>query len=148
MLGESALVGDENAIALAAFKPRLTAAQKRMAGQVLEAFEAAGFQPPETGKLAKSAGIREDEARAVVELCADQGELIHLSGGLYIHRTAEERLRRRIIEILGDSEGMTVSQIKDMLEITRRHAVPICEYLDRIGLTKRKGDYRVLAGEE
>ncbi|MDY7107130.1 MAG: selenocysteine-specific translation elongation factor [Planctomycetota bacterium] len=147
MLGESALVGDESAFALASFKPRLTAAQKRLAGQVLEAFEAAGFQPPEVAKLAKSAGIKEDEARAVVELCADQGELVHLSGGLYIHRGAEERLRRRITEILRGSDGMTVSEIKDALEITRRHAVPICEYLDRIGLTKRRGDYRVLAKE-
>jgi selenocysteine-specific elongation factor len=145
MLDESTLVGDENAIALAAFKPRLTAAQKRIASQVLKTFEAAGFQPPEVGKLAKSAGIREDEARAVIELCADQGELIHLSGGLYIHRAAEERLRSRILESLRESEGMTVSQIKDVLQITRRHAVPICEYLDRIGLTKRKGDYRFLA---
>jgi selenocysteine-specific elongation factor len=145
MIGDSALIGDENAVALAAFKPKLTAAQKRLAAQILEAFEAAGFQPPEVGKLAKTAGIKEDEARPVIELCADQGELIHLSGGLYIHRAAEERLRQRITEGLRGSDGMTVSQIKDVLAITRRHAVPICEYLDRIGLTKRKGDYRILA---
>ena len=32
-----------------------------------------------------------------------------------------------------------------MLSTSRKYAVPFCEYLDRIGLTRREGDLRVLA---
>ena len=37
-----------------------------------------------------------------------------------------------------------MAEIRDLLGTTRKYAVPICEYLDRIGLTKRDGDLRVL----
>ncbi len=40
---------------------------------------------------------------------------------------------------------MTVSQIKTMLDTSRKFAVPICEHLDRVGVTVRQGDRRVLA---
>jgi selenocysteine-specific elongation factor len=39
---------------------------------------------------------------------------------------------------------MTMGQIKEMLSTTRKFAVPLCEYLDRIGFTRRNGDMRVL----
>ena len=39
-----------------------------------------------------------------------------------------------------------VSQIRELLATSRKFAVPICEYLDRSGFTRRQGDLRVLAG--
>ena len=41
--------------------------------------------------------------------------------------------------------GMTVAEIRDLLGTTRKYAVPLCEYLDRIGVTRREGDLRFLA---
>jgi selenocysteine-specific elongation factor len=40
---------------------------------------------------------------------------------------------------------MTVAEIRDLLGTSRKFAVPICEHLDAIGLTRRDGDTRVLA---
>jgi selenocysteine-specific elongation factor len=40
---------------------------------------------------------------------------------------------------------MTLSQIRETLGTTRKYAVPLCEYLDREGFTRREGDLRVLA---
>ena len=37
-----------------------------------------------------------------------------------------------------------MSEIRQVLDTSRKYAVPICEHLDRIGLTKRQGDVRVL----
>ena len=38
-----------------------------------------------------------------------------------------------------------MAEIRDLLGTTRKFAVPLCEYLDRIGVTRREGDLRVLA---
>ena len=43
---------------------------------------------------------------------------------------------------------MTVSEIRDLLGTTRKYAVPFCEYLDRVGVTRREGDLRVPAATE
>jgi hypothetical protein len=40
-------------------------------------------------------------------------------------------------------EGFLVSHLRETLGITRKHAVPLAECLDKIGLTRRTGDSRV-----
>ena len=52
-------------------------------------------------------------------------------------------LRRRIGAALSETEGLTVSQISQVLETSRKFALPICEYLDRAGVTQRHGDVRI-----
>ena len=39
---------------------------------------------------------------------------------------------------------MTMAELRDLLGTTRKYAVPIGEYLDRVGLTVREGDTRRL----
>ena len=58
---------------------------------------------------------------------------------------AEAELRRRVGEGLAGSPGHTMSQIRDLLGTSRKYALPMCEYLDRIGFTRRQDDIRVLA---
>jgi selenocysteine-specific elongation factor len=45
---------------------------------------------------------------------------------------------------LQSGQGATVAEIRDLLGTTRKYAVPLCEYLDRIGVTRREGDLRFL----
>lgn len=40
-------------------------------------------------------------------------------------------------------QGFTVSQLREQLGITRKHAIPLSECLDKMGLTRRTGDCRV-----
>ena len=62
----------------------------------------------------------------------------------YLHADNEEKLRETLKEFIGSSEGRTLSEIREHLEISRKYAVPICEYLDESQFTKRNGDVRVL----
>ena len=41
--------------------------------------------------------------------------------------------------------GLTVSEIRELLATSRKYAVPLCEYFDRVGFTRREGDLRRLA---
>ncbi len=54
-------------------------------------------------------------------------------------------MRRRVIERLQSPPGITVGDVRDLLGVTRKHALPYCEYLDRVGVTRREGDLRYLA---
>ncbi|MFO0846371.1 MAG: SelB C-terminal domain-containing protein [Gemmataceae bacterium] len=57
-------------------------------------------------------------------------------------------MRRRVADRPREGAGMTVAEIRDLLGTTRKFAdVPLCEYLDRVGLTRREGDrFLVAAG--
>ena len=54
-------------------------------------------------------------------------------------------MRKLLTEKLAGGAGMTVAEIRDLLGTTRKYAIPICEYLDRVGVTRREGDLRFLA---
>jgi selenocysteine-specific elongation factor len=41
-------------------------------------------------------------------------------------------------------EGFTMANLRDALSITRKHALPLGNCLDKVGLTKRQGDVRIV----
>jgi selenocysteine-specific elongation factor len=49
-----------------------------------------------------------------------------------------------LTEAFSAAEGLTVSQIREILDTSRKFAVPYCEYLDQSGFTRRQGDLRML----
>ena len=77
-------------------------------------------------------------------MCVAEGYLCKVTDEIYLHADVEAEMRRLVAEKLAGRAGSTVSEIRDWLGTTRKFAVPLCEYLDRIGLTRREGDLRLL----
>jgi selenocysteine-specific elongation factor len=139
------LVGDDQSIALPRFAPRLTAAQALLRQRLLDAFSSAGLSPPDVSTVARDARASDADLRPVVDLCVAEGQLVHVGDGMFLHRDAEAALRARVRAIFDGQTGMTLGRIREALGTSRKYALPFCEYLDRIGLTRRVGDERVLA---
>ena len=69
-----------------------------------------------------------------------------MTDDLYLHADADADMRRLVQERLAkQSGGLTVAEIRDLLGTTRKYAVPLCEYLDHAGVTRREGDLRLPA---
>ena len=143
--GEKVLTGSDQNVALADFAPVLTQAQQRLHGAIVSAFETAGLTPPAVAELSRNLDVAEEQLRPIIELCVNQGHLARLGEGMFLHRDQEALVRRRLEDELRSGDGMTMSEIKSVLGVSRKYAVPICEYLDRIGFTRRVNDRRVLA---
>ena len=136
----------DRGIALASFEPSIPKAAADALERVVGSFEAAGFSPPSVRELADPLGERPETIEIAIEVAAGDGLLSHIGGGVLLHADRERELRERVVAALsgGDGKaGMTVAQIRDLLGTSRKHAVPICEHLDRVGVTRRTGDVRV-----
>ena len=48
-----------------------------------------------------------------------------------------------LIRALRGRPRLTVADIRDLLGSTRKYVVPICGWLDRNGVTRRRGDERI-----
>lgn len=96
-------------------------------------FAHAGVTPPDTKTL----------DRNVIRQLVQRGLLVDVDGTVF-HISALETARHTVIEILNQNpNGFTVSQFREHLGITRKHAVPLLEALDRRGITRRTDDLRV-----
>jgi selenocysteine-specific elongation factor len=145
LLKQKRLVGDLRRVARADFKPKLSANLRKLKDKVVAAYREAGFQPPEPGSFANQAGGNAASLKDLFDVCVAEGELVLVAGDLYLHAEAEAEMRKRVRDHLaGGGPGVTVAEIRDLLGSTRKYAVPFCEYLDRVGVTRREGDLRVL----
>jgi selenocysteine-specific elongation factor len=142
LLREKRLVGDQRRIARADYRPKLSANQRKLKETMVRAHESARFQPPDPASFASQAGGNSASLTDLLELSVAEGHLVRISDGIYLHRDAETQMRKLVAERLAAGKGLTVADIRDLLSTTRKYAVPLCEYLDRIGVTRRQGDLR------
>jgi selenocysteine-specific elongation factor len=146
MIQRKMLAGDLRRIGRSDFKPRLSNNQRKLKERMIEAYKGTGFQPPEPGSFINQAGGNAGSLNDLFDVCVAEGHLVRITDELYLHTEAEAQMRRLITDRLArGGTGLTVAEIRDLLGTTRKYAVPLCEYLDRIGTTRREGDLRLLA---
>jgi len=139
------VTGDLRRIARADFKPKLSGNLRKLKDKVVGAYKEARFQPPEPASFAGQAGGNAASLRDLFEVCVADGDLVRITDDIYLHSDTEAELRKLLAEKLVSGPGLTVAEIRDLMGTTRKYAVPLCEYLDRVGVTRREGDLRMLA---
>jgi selenocysteine-specific elongation factor len=143
LLSRKQLVGDQRRIGLAGFKPKLSANLRKLKDRLVVAYQEARFQPPEPASFANLAGGNASSLGDLFDVCVAEGHLAKVTPEIYLHADTEAEMRRLVSQRLAAGSGLTVAEIRDLLGTTRKYAVPLCEYLDRIGVTRREGDLRV-----
>jgi selenocysteine-specific elongation factor len=145
LIAAGKVTGDLRRIARADFKPKLSAGLRKLKEKLVAAYQEARFQPPEPSSFAGAAGGNAAHLRDLFDVCVAEGHLVRVTDEIYLHAEAEAALRQAVRERLAKGgTGLTVADIRDLLGTTRKFAVPLCEYLDRAGVTRRDGDVRVL----
>ncbi len=136
------VIADGSSIALEGRKPRLSHTEKALKEQAERAIAEGGYQPPDLTALQEQAGARASVLPDLLTLLVEEGRIVEINKDLYLSAETEADLRGRVQERLRTGNGLTMAELRDLLATTRRFAVPIGEYLDRIGLTRREGDLR------
>ena len=131
-------------VAVKGYEPKLSQGERRLKNELMEAIRNGGMSPPETSELTVQAGARAAVVPELLALLRDEQKLVEVAPSVYIDFDLEAELRRRVAEYLTINSTMTMAELRDLLGTTRKYAVPIGEYLDRVGLTKRDGDVRRL----
>jgi selenocysteine-specific elongation factor len=111
-----------------------SAAESPDATRLLAALDATPFAPP----APKDVGVDHAVVRALVR----DGTLIDVDNVVFT-AAALDQARTKVIDALRDRGTLTVADIRDLLGSTRKYVVPIAGWLDREGVTRRRGDDRV-----
>ncbi|MBU8921997.1 MAG: selenocysteine-specific translation elongation factor [Bacteroidales bacterium] len=77
-----------------------------------------------------------------IHILLDDGKLLKVGGDGYIDSGAFEDMKKTLRDMLADGGTMKVGDFKDRFGLTRKHAVPMLEFLDSERITVRKGDSR------
>jgi selenocysteine-specific elongation factor len=124
--------------------PALSAGQSALAARVGEAFRTAGFASPRRDELPALLGVPSPVLDPVVGYLLQSGELAAIDERIVLHRDAVERSRQVLEEHIRAHGSLDSGKFKDLLGTTRKYAIPLLEYWDKRGLTRRVGNERVL----
>jgi len=102
------------------------------------------YSTPNAAELSQKLSISPEVVENLLLLLRDRGEVLILQGELLFDQRRVRELRDKLVNYLREHGEITVAQFKDIIQSSRKYAVPLLEYFDSIGLTMRLEDKRVL----
>ena len=120
----------------------MTTDEERARNAIEQAFSTAGLKVPLLKDVLGSLSIDRARSQKIMTLLLREGVLVKLGDELVFHRAALEQLRRLVAAEKSRTPNLDVGRFKDLIGVTRKHAIPLLEYLDRERVTRRVGDLR------
>ena len=128
-------------------QPQISPAQMRLLAELAGQHEQAGLEPPTMAELQQQFARQARELPKLLDFLISDGTLVRINRDFCLHVRAEQQLRAAVTDALTQRSPLTLSEIREHLGTSRKYAVPFCEYLDRTGVTQRRGDIRTLAAQ-
>ncbi|WP_088188676.1 selenocysteine-specific translation elongation factor [Desulfosporosinus sp. FKA] len=123
-----------------AIMPPLIATRLQELSSRWESFK---LMPPDLQAGAENAGISKNEAVEYAQYLCEIGEWIHIDQLYYPQKEIKEA-QTVLTDFLKKQGEIAVSEVRELLGISRKYAVPLLEYFDQQKITKRIGDKRTL----
>jgi selenocysteine-specific elongation factor len=118
----------------------LGGAEGELARMIEARFAESGLAPPPVSEIINERTQKARVIEGVIGFLVKQGTLIRLAEGIYVHRGALDAAREKISARSGDM--IDVGHFKEYFGLSRKIAIPLLEWMDREGVTKRVGDSR------
>ncbi len=101
------------------------------------------FSPPDAAEVASRTGTPPAKVAKMLGLLREHGRLVQVdAAGMLFHRDAVARAREILAEHFRKEGRLESVQFKYLLDTTRKFALPMLDYMDRLGLTRRVGNTR------
>ncbi|MDD5706687.1 MAG: selenocysteine-specific translation elongation factor [Kiritimatiellae bacterium] len=129
-------------------EPRLSGPDQRLAEQIGEIYRKGGFATPRPDELPAATGAAPAAIGPIVTYLVQSGVLVELADKLLMHAEYVELSREALETYFRKSARLRSGDFKELLGTSRKFAIPLLEYWDRMGLTRRIGDERELKTPE
>ena len=81
-----------------------------------------------------------------IRFLESQGRLVKLASDWWADAGAVERARADLTTAIARHGGADTGICKETLGVSRKYLIPVLEHFDRIGVTRREGNRRILVG--
>ena len=143
---EGVVRSEKDQVRLAAHSIRLTPEQQRVVSGLDVEFARAGAAPPSPEEALAKLGVKGTERHELFQLLVAERRLVRVKESLYFHAEALGVIQAKLVAYLQQKKEIGPGDMKDLLGITRKYAIPLMEYFDTQRITVRQGEHRVLRG--
>jgi selenocysteine-specific elongation factor len=118
--------------------------ESRAKDLLVERYQKAGVKPQTLDEVASDAKLDLKLLERIQRVLLKDGTLVQISEGMVFHRDSLSRLKESVRSCKSTRERIDVAFFKEMAGVTRKHAIPLLEWLDRERVTQRSGNDRLI----
>jgi selenocysteine-specific elongation factor len=137
---------ERDKVRLASHAVRLTPEQQRAVDRMEQEYVRAAAAPPSPEEALTRAGLHGTEEHELFQLLVAERKLVRVKESLYFHAAALDAIQDKVVALLRERKEIGPGDVKDLLGISRKYAIPLLEHLDTRRVTARVGEKRVLRG--
>lgn len=145
LIRKNDVVQEESIIRLSGHEVALKADEKQLLQELFEWYETRGLSTPTIKEtLERFEEYPSRLVKEVIDVQLREGNLLKVSESLYYSKMVLSPLVDKVVEYMTTHGEIDAPAFKEMTGLTRKFSIPILEYLDRVKITMRIGDKRIL----
>lgn len=129
-------------LARADWRAQVTGPEERWSREITEHFQRSGWRAPTCAEVAQALAITGEQVEKSIRLLQERGVLVKLDAQWSMHRDAIQEAQQVALRLLRRAPSFSTMEFRDALGVSRKHAVPLLDYLDRCRFTVRNGNQR------
>jgi selenocysteine-specific elongation factor len=144
------LASDNDLVRSPSHSRSLTADEAAFLQGVNATLSSAGLGPAKIDEVIAEAmngtKISAAQAQKLIQHAVNSGDIVKVSNEFYFSRSSIDAFAKTLRERAASLPNrlIDVPAFKDLAGVSRKFAIPLLEYFDRVGVTKRAGDKRII----
>jgi selenocysteine-specific elongation factor len=145
LIRNETIIQEESLVRLAGHEVALKADEEELQGDLLRWYREKGLTTATLKETSERFGeYPPNLLKEVLNLLLREEKLVKVSESLYYDREVMDTLKDKVVAYMETEGEIDAPRFKDMSGLTRKFSIPILEYFDRIKLTYRIEDRRIL----
>ncbi len=107
-------------------------------------FREAWYRPPGIDEVCQKTGIKPADVRRLLKMLVEHQRLVRVDADTLFHSEAVDAARDLLVDFIRKEGRLESVKFKYLLDTSRRFAIPLLDYLDTLGITRRDGHTRYL----
>ncbi|MGB9720366.1 MAG: selenocysteine-specific translation elongation factor [bacterium] len=137
-------ITEDGKVSLFDFKVSLDKELDAVVQRLENIFIDSKFQPPQIESLIEQKFGPADLVKKAYRYLLDNGTLIYTGEGVAFHKDMINEAQTKLIDFLQKHREIRVAEFRDLLNASRKYALPLLIYFDTKGITIKRGEVRVL----
>jgi selenocysteine-specific elongation factor len=144
LISQGKLTERKHRLALPEHQETFSDDEQKLLQSIESLFRQRPFNPPSLQEVTEETKAAAEKVQKILRILIEHERLVRIEKDLFFHSEAVEQARQKLISFI-NKEGMLESvKFKYLLDTTRKYAIPLLDYFDRIGVTRRVGYTRYL----
>lgn len=130
------------------FEVKMNPRQQSLYERVEKIYLESGILVPVPQEVSEEMGAPPSAILEMLRTGVECERFVLVGENLFYPVSTLQQIRQLVRDYLMKESSMTAAQFRDLTQSSRKYAVPLLEYFDSIGFTKRMGDARILMEEK